>query len=187
MNMNLKLTKQEVRQAYNKINHEYNKEVKMILSKSEYTRYKLLRAFKGLWAEKHGYYTLTQHIPSHFIKTNLLHTTDNNRTVDIDLQIVFPWDINIDAKAGFSYSKSWNRNLFDYFYICEVIIPPQYTIEISGYNILNDDYDALYDSKEIVFNPHGFYKFEDAYKDGYIKKYKMISVEDFVKQVWLGK
>ena len=183
MNME-KLTQTEVEKAYNKINYEYNKEVEMILSKKEYDRYKLLRAIKGLWAEKHGYYTLIEHIPSHLIRTGLEYTTSNNRIIDIDLQISFPWDINIDAKSGFSYSKVWNNKLYQYFYICQITIPQQYTTDISGYNIVNEDYVELYDPKNIVFNPCGFYKFDDAHRDGYINKRKMISVEDFIKQVW---
>ena len=180
------LTKQELEQAVSKIKHDYNSEVMMILDEPEYYRYKLIRAFKGLWAEKYAYWSLSQHIPSKFIQTNLLHTTKNDRTVDIDLHIVFPWEINIDVKSGFNYLKFWNKNLFDYFYIVQVNIPHQYTTEIHSYTVLNEDYDALYDPKNIVFNPCGFYKFEDAYNDGFINKRKMIPIEEFVKIAWLA-
>lgn len=181
-----KLTKQEVENAIRKIQWEYNDEDPNIyLTPEQHKRWIALRAIKGLWAEKYGYKVLLEFWRPEFIKTGV-EILDNGKPKDIDLLIDFPWDIKIDAKSGTNYSKTWNKRVFDWYYICGINIPQQYTERVCDYTILKGNITTLYDPNNIIFDPQGFYSFEQADKDGRIKPWKIISPQEWYDQVWRG-
>ena len=180
-----KLTKKEVENYIHKIQWEYNDEVNNLLDPQEYGKYIALRAIKGLWAEKYAYNMLLEFWRSNFIKTNV-EILDDGRAKDIDILIDFPWDIKIDVKSGTSYSKTWNKRVFDWYYICGINIPQQYTERVCDYTILKGNITTLYDPNNIIFNPQGFYPFKQADKDGRIKPWKIISPQEWYDQVWRG-
>ena len=183
-----KLTKQEVENAIRKIQWEYNDEdPNTFLTPEQHQRFIALRAIKGLWAEKYGYNMLLEFWEPKFIKTNV-EILDKGRAKDIDILIDFPWDIKLDIKTSTNpkYLKTWNKSIFDWYYFCGINIPQQYTEEIEGYTILKGDITTLYDPDNVIFDPHGFYSFEQADEDGYIKNWKIIPPQEWYDQVWRG-
>ena len=176
------ITHAELENALSKIKKEYNPEAESILTPEQYQRYKILRAIKGLWPEKHLYNTLVENrINSKVIQTNLPHILKNGNTIDIDVRV---WGNNIDAKSGFKYSKTWNDDIFDWYYIVELGFGVGNTEEICGYNMVLENYDHLLESKNVYFNPKGFYHFKDDVKNENIVKHKGKDFKQWENIIW---